>query len=110
MLPSPLAEFFRQERRVALAARRHVQAPFPLAVEDVFTAQPAPSWVPISIGCWQNDVEDGAVWDGRRSPQASAMGLHDRPADGQSHPHPVWLGCKKGVEDAFNIKGIDSRS
>src|SRR4051812_8057841 len=68
----------------------------------------APSLGTLSIGCRENDVEGGPVWDGCRRPQASTIGLYDRPADSQSHPHPGRLGREKGVKDSLRINGIDS--
>src|SRR5580658_3595950 len=43
-------------------------------------------------------------------PQPAAVGLYDRPADGQSHSDPFRLGGKKGSEEAIGVFCIDSRA
>src|SRR5206468_12847265 len=47
---------------------------------------------------WQGEMKGSAAIAIRRSPEPSAVSLHDRAADRQSHSHPLRLGRIKGLE------------
>src|SRR6202163_704501 len=51
----------------------------------------------------QGELKSCAPPGGAGGPQAPAMRLNDRPADGQPHTSPVILGRKKCPEDLFRL-------
>src|SRR4029077_4391714 len=59
---------------------------------------------------WQRELEDGAVWKIRRCPQLATVGINDRTADRQSHPHALWLGGEEGLEEPARPREVEPES
>ena len=50
------------------------------------------------------------MWLARRGPEPAPMGLYDREADRQAHPHAVGLCGVKCIEHALEMRRIEARS
>jgi len=62
-------------------------------------------------GCGgQGELKSCAAPGRTRGPQATAMGLDDRAADGQAHTSAVILGGKECFEDLFRLLGWQSHT
>src|SRR5580704_2236591 len=56
---------------------------------------------------WQRELEDGAVWKIRRRPQLATVGINDRAANRQSHPHALWLGGKERFKELVRPRRVE---
>jgi cytochrome o ubiquinol oxidase subunit 3 len=59
---------------------------------------------------WYCELKGGAVRRVRRRPEASAMRLDDRSADGKPHTHAVWFRREQGLEEAIGYRRIYARA
>src|SRR5215813_8183536 len=63
----------------------------------------------LSFGTWQGELKHGAARFVRLRPQPAAMSIDDGTAYRQPHPRSAGLGGKEGVEDAFEMRRINTR-
>src|SRR5215472_1966095 len=64
----------------------------------------------LCFGVGQGELKDGTARFIRLYPQSAAMGVDDRPADRQPHPHTAGLRGVECLENALQMRRIDARS
>src|SRR5215831_9266275 len=63
----------------------------------------------LSFGTWQGELKYGAARLVRLRPQLAPMSIDDGTAYRQPHPCSTGLGGVEGVEDAFEMRRINTR-
>src|SRR5262249_57739407 len=58
-----------------------------------------------SVACRQGNIKHRSVIHVRLRPKSARMGLDDRPANRQSHSHPIFFRCEEGLEDTVDVFG-----
>src|ERR1019366_4540790 len=56
----------------------------------------------------QNEVENRPAWNRCRYPKTTPMGLDNRSADRQTHPHPGRFGREESVKNPAHILSVDA--
>src|SRR5690242_9711221 len=60
------------------------------------------------ISCGNRELERRTMRLVRSNPQSSTMRFNDGSADSKTHPHSVWFGRVKWVEDAVRSRGVET--
>ena len=64
----------------------------------------------IASGIADRQGEGGTLGRIGPGPYPPAVGLNDRPADGQAHAQPLRLGCIKGLEEPLESLRVQARA